>query len=83
MRAAPDFMDQHAERIQRWKGIVRADPRRAVRTLTIRGMSAESLDGDTAMDSPYIMSQLMEIAKNREERPVWAKLVEAGVVAAL
>ncbi|KAH9853680.1 hypothetical protein C2E23DRAFT_776471 [Lenzites betulinus] len=82
MQAPPNFMDHHDERLQRWKDVVRSDPRRAVRALTIRGF-AESIDGDTAMDSPYILQELRDITKDSTAYKTWANLVNAGVVEAL
>lgn len=83
VEATPEYMAQHAERIQRWRGVLQSDPRRAVRTLTIRGMSSESVEGDTALDTPYVIARLGEIVKEKESRDVWVKLVDAGVVSAL
>ncbi|EIW61880.1 uncharacterized protein TRAVEDRAFT_70124, partial [Trametes versicolor FP-101664 SS1] len=81
--ATPEYMATHAERIQRWRDVLQSDPRRGVRTLTIRGMSSESIEGDTALDTPYVIARLGEIVKEKESRDVWVKLVDAGVVNAL
>ena len=75
-------MQKHAQRIEQWKGIVKQDPRRAVRVLTLKGIDDETIEGDTAMDVMYVIGQLREVSKDAKS-DIWKGLVEAGVVPAL
>ena len=75
-------MSKHPERINLWKDVVRSDPRRAVRVLTLSGLNAETVEGDTALDTMYVMSQLAGLSRNAKS-DAWKALVDAGVTAAL
>ena len=82
LQAAPDFLDKHAERIEQWKGLVKSDPRRAVRVLTLSGLGSETIEGDTAMDSQYVIGQLRTLSREAQG-DAWKALVNAGVIGAL
>ncbi|KAI9067646.1 hypothetical protein FKP32DRAFT_1563335 [Trametes sanguinea] len=77
-----DYLDQHEERVARWKTLLKTDPRRVVRVLTSTGWATETIDGDTAWDAPYIIEHLKD-ASLRPQSAVWKGLVDAGVFAAL
>ncbi len=82
LQADSNFLDKHAERIERWKGLIRSDPRRAVRVLNLSGLGSETIEGDKAIDSQYVIGQLREISRDAKS-DAWKALVNAGVVSAL
>ncbi|EIW61881.1 uncharacterized protein TRAVEDRAFT_63442, partial [Trametes versicolor FP-101664 SS1] len=80
--AAQNFLSGRAERSVKWKSLVKSDPRRTVRALTLTGFSAESIDGDTPWDALPILQELEDVSKNAKG-DVWKRLVNAGLIAAL
>lgn len=81
-RAIQDYLNGRAERSVRWKSLVKSDPRRTVRALTLTGFSAESIDGDTPWDTQHILQELEGISRNAKGE-VWKRLVNAGLIGAL
>ena len=73
---------QHEERSARWATLIRTDPRRAVRALTIVGFSSETIEGDTMWDTPHIIGHLKTASADTKSE-VWRRLVEAGVFNAM
>ena len=83
IQAEPGFNQAtYQQRLAQWKDIIRQDPRRAVRVLALNGLGDETVEGDTAMDTMYIISELGSIARDAKS-DVWKRLVEAGIVNAL
>ena len=82
VKATPNYMDQHPERIEFWKRIVRSDARRAVRVLALNGLNSETVEGDSVMDGMYVMAQLRELSRDAKSE-TWKALVDAGVITAL
>ncbi|KAI0356556.1 hypothetical protein OH77DRAFT_1401044 [Trametes cingulata] len=66
----------------RWKELLKSDPRRAVRALQLTGLSAESVEGDTAWDAVPVIEALQDVSCDPQGQ-VWKRLVRAGVVGAL
>ncbi|RDX53214.1 hypothetical protein OH76DRAFT_1343988 [Lentinus brumalis] len=82
VQAPSDFVDRHPERIDQWKNLVRTDPRRAVRVLTLSGVNSETIEGDTPVDTQYVIAQLRIVSKEAKGDH-WKALVNAGVIGAL
>ncbi|KAI0637886.1 hypothetical protein C8Q77DRAFT_1088256 [Trametes polyzona] len=82
LRAAQAYFSGQAERSVKWKSLVKSDPRRAVRALTLTGFTAESVEGDTVWDAQHIMEALEDVSRNPKGEP-WKRLVNAGLVDAL
>ncbi|KAI0824621.1 hypothetical protein BC628DRAFT_1377001 [Trametes gibbosa] len=76
-----DFFAGHGERAACWKSLIRTDPRRAVRALSLTGYSAESVEGDTALDTPLILDAFENVSQNVQGK-VWRHLVNAGLIGA-
>ncbi|RPD61850.1 hypothetical protein L226DRAFT_553092 [Lentinus tigrinus ALCF2SS1-7] len=66
----------------RWQTLVKTDPKRTVRALTIVGFDNETVDGDTMWDMPHVLVHLKNEAQNPKSE-VWKRLVDAGVYNAL
>ncbi len=80
--AVQNFLSGRAERSGKWKSLLKSDPRRVVRALTLTGFSAESIDGDTPWDAQHILLELEGVSKNAKGE-VWKRLVNAGLIGAL
>ncbi|KAH9894345.1 hypothetical protein C8Q73DRAFT_695316 [Cubamyces lactineus] len=77
-----DFMNQQKERTARWEGIIKSDPRRAIRVLTSTGFATETIDGDTAWDASHIIENLKKLS-DTPKSATWKSLVDAGLFVAL
>ena len=82
VQAAPDFMEKHPKRKNFWNRTVRSDPGRAVRVLSLNGLSDETVEGDTVWDGVYIIEELQDLARDAKSQ-TWKGLVNAGVTVAL
>ena len=76
------ILAQEPERAARWQTLVKTDPKRTVRALTIVGFDKETVDGDTMWDMPHILMHLRGEAQNPRSE-VWRGLVNSGVYDAL
>ena len=76
------ILAQDPERAARWQTLVKTDPKRTVRALTIVGFDKETVDGDTMWDMPHILVHLKSEAQNPRSE-VWKRLVNCGVYDAL
>ena len=81
-RRIQEILDQRDQGASRWEGILKTDPRRAVRVLASTGHATETIDGDTAWDAPYIIENL-KMLSHTPKSAVWKKLVDARLFAAL
>ena len=75
-------MAQHDGRDARWGALIKTDPRRAVRALTIVGFENETIEGDNMWDMPHIIEHLKEASLDTKSE-VWRRLVDAGVIDAM
>ena len=84
--AFPSRRDKYPDpvRVRFWKRIVRSDARRTVHVLTLdlHGPNNETIEGDTALDGMYVITQLKDVSSDCKS-DAWKALVNAGVITAL
>ena len=80
--SVPDY-PRHLQAInQKWADLIKSDPLRVCRVLTLPSPKGETVEGDTFDDIPLIFDNLLSVAKESTEK-TWKGLVEAGIVTSL
>ena len=80
--SVPDY-PRHLQAInQKWADLIKSDPLRVCRVLTLTSPKGETVEGDTFDDIPLIFDNLLSVAKESTEK-TWKGLVEAGIVTSL
>ncbi|KAI0332506.1 hypothetical protein GY45DRAFT_1360266 [Cubamyces sp. BRFM 1775] len=80
--SVPDY-PRHLQAVnQKWSKLIKNDPRRVCRALSLTSPTGETVEGDTFDDIPLIFDNLLPVARVSTEK-TWKGLVEAGIVTAL